>query len=112
MLAYSYIIGVRSYFLAGRGLMGQGVGAIAASALLFMLGIVNRGVASASGDGEHGYGSTVMALFRRYIILMARKNFRFSTMRPLEILSFGLLIFATVQAGRAIFKSASNDTTE
>eukprot|EP00527_Entomoneis_sp_CCMP2396_P003150 CAMPEP_0198141002 /NCGR_PEP_ID=MMETSP1443-20131203/4073_1 /TAXON_ID=186043 /ORGANISM="Entomoneis sp., Strain CCMP2396" /LENGTH=213 /DNA_ID=CAMNT_0043803597 /DNA_START=279 /DNA_END=920 /DNA_ORIENTATION=- len=105
MLAYSYIIGVRSYFIAGRGTLGQGVAALAGSSLMFMLGIVNRGVAAGSGDGQN-YGKTVLSLFTHYGSLILYKNTHLKTMRPLEIGSIVLFIYALVQGVRAVLQSA------
>jgi len=108
MLAFSYIIGVRSYFLAGRGIVGECVAALSASALMFMVGIVNRGVAAGSGDGR-GYGLNVMSLFKHYMELLVQKNLSFKHLRPLEVGSMLLAAIALVQGTRAIWNKDENN---
>eukprot|EP00956_Cyclotella_meneghiniana_P022499 scaffold42691_cov78-Cyclotella_meneghiniana.AAC.8 len=51
MFSFAYLIAVKSYFNVGGGIIGSGVAGMAISSLLYMVGIVNRGVSSGSGDG-------------------------------------------------------------
>jgi len=103
MLSFSYIIGVRSYFLAGRGNLGQCVATLSASALMFMMGIVNRGVAAGSGDGR-GYGLNVMSLFKHYMVLLIKKNVQLKSFRPLEVGSVALASVALVRAVKIVLQ--------
>eukprot|EP00580_Thalassiosira_gravida_P003311 CAMPEP_0201602334 /NCGR_PEP_ID=MMETSP0492-20130828/3102_1 /ASSEMBLY_ACC=CAM_ASM_000837 /TAXON_ID=420259 /ORGANISM="Thalassiosira gravida, Strain GMp14c1" /LENGTH=208 /DNA_ID=CAMNT_0048065825 /DNA_START=41 /DNA_END=667 /DNA_ORIENTATION=+ len=80
MFSYAYLIAVRSYFNIGGGLLGCGVAGVAMSALFYMIGIVNRGVAAGSGDGQN-YGTSVVSLFTHYFgLVVTRKGGRFRAM--------------------------------
>ena len=100
MLSFSYIIGVRGYFLAGRGLLGQSVAGIAVSSLLFMVGIVNRGISEGGGRVGQSYGGSIVGLFVHYVMLGMKKNF--VSLRPLELASFFVGAVALAQGLRAI----------
>ena len=86
MLGFSFLIGVRSYFSAGTGLSGLGAAGMAMSGLLFMIAIVNRGIASGAGDGVQGYGLTIIDLFLHYGNMLLRRATRLKTFGPLECL--------------------------
>jgi len=72
MLGFMTMILTRT-LIAGQGLplaIRAGSGSIAASALLLMLSIVNRGVASGGGQQGVRYGANVMSLLGRYVVLL------------------------------------------
>ncbi|KAL7580994.1 hypothetical protein ACA910_005807 [Epithemia clementina (nom. ined.)] len=100
MLSFTYVIGVRGYFMAGRGMLGQSVAGLAVSALLFMVGIVNRGVAEGGGKVGQSFGKSIVGLFLHYVSLLLRMNF--TTRRPLETFSFVVGTIAFIQGARAI----------
>ena len=109
MYMFAYLIGVRSYFNAGTGMLGQSVAGLAVAGLLFMVGIVNRGVASGSGDGQ-SYGANVLGLFTHYISLLVRhytiKPFQF---RVLEGAAIALTVLSLVQGARAVYERSQDD---
>ena len=100
MFSFAYLIAVRSYFNVGGGPLGRGVAGLAISALLYMVGIVNRGVASGSGDGMTSYGSSVLSLFRHYFrLILVRKSGGF---RPLELGAVAMMVVSLITVVRAV----------
>ena len=107
MFSFAYLIAVRGYFNLGGGLLGRGVAGLAASALLYMLGIVNRGVASGSGDGL-SYGNNVMSLFRHYLALvLARKSgcSRYCCFCPMELGAVALAVGSLIMVAQGTIDS-------
>ena len=100
MFAFSYIIGVRGYFMAGRGLLGQGMAGLSFSALLYMVAIVNSGISGGGGVEGQSYGKSVVGLFLHYITLSFKKNL--NIIRPLEIGSFAVGAMALIQGIRGV----------
>ena len=88
MFSFAYLIAVKSYFNVGGGIIGSGVAGMAISSLLYMVGIVNRGVSSGSGDGI-SYGKSVLSLFRHYISLVLSQK---SCFNPMELGSVAMLM--------------------
>ena len=109
MLSFSYLIAVRSYFIVGAGKLGESVAGISISALLFMVGIVNRGVASGSGDGAR-YGANVLSLFQRYAgLLISKYTLRPFRFRPLEAASIAILAWSMLRGAKAVFCEDPDD---
>lgn len=88
MFSFAYLIAVKSYFNVGGGVIGSGVAGMAISSLFYMVGIVNRGVSSGSGDGIY-YGKSVLPLFRHYISLVLARR---SSFRPIELGSVAMMM--------------------
>ena len=109
MFGFSFLIGCRVYIHAGRGLLGKAAAGISLSGLLLMISIVNRAVASGSGDGLR-YGSTIVDLVVHYVSLLVKQATRPMSIGYLELGAMGILIFSLVQAVRALFQEKkSND---
>eukprot|EP00584_Thalassiosira_punctigera_P019309 CAMPEP_0172552350 /NCGR_PEP_ID=MMETSP1067-20121228/44387_1 /TAXON_ID=265564 ORGANISM="Thalassiosira punctigera, Strain Tpunct2005C2" /NCGR_SAMPLE_ID=MMETSP1067 /ASSEMBLY_ACC=CAM_ASM_000444 /LENGTH=222 /DNA_ID=CAMNT_0013340313 /DNA_START=149 /DNA_END=817 /DNA_ORIENTATION=+ len=101
MFSFAYLVAVRSYFNVGGGLLGRGVAGLAGSSLLYMVAVVNRGVASGSGDGL-SYGNSIVSLFRHYAgLVLARKRGGF---RPLELGAVALGFGSLVAVALAVFR--------
>lgn len=106
MLGFMLLIGIRSYFQAGFGLLGRSVAGLSSSGLLLMVAIVNRGVESGGGDGLR-YGGSVMHLVAHYVTLLFRQASNTKKFGVLEMASLlGLAVFS-VQAVRALFQEGS-----
>ena len=85
---FAFCIGCRIYYHAGRGMLGTGLASISMAGLLFMTSIVNRAIAAGGGDGVHGYGGSVIALFLKYGSLLVRRATSESKFGVLELGSF------------------------
>ena len=106
MLGFMLLIGIRAYFQAGCGLLGQSLAGLTLSALFLMTAIVNRGVASGSGDGLR-YGGSVLHLMAHYVSLLFRQATNTKNFGVLEMASVLGLISFSVQALRALFNEGS-----
>jgi hypothetical protein len=92
MLGFMFIIGSRVYFTESRGPIGKAVGGIAASGMVLMVSIVNRGVAAGNQKGMR-YGTNVFALVSRYVQLLLSRAISMKTFEPLEITAVSCLWF-------------------
>jgi len=104
MLGFCYVIGTRAYFSVGGGPLGFSLGGIAFSALLLMISIVNRGVASGSGNGMR-YGSCSTALVTNYMRLLLKRATARATFGPLELSSIGLMAVSIAVGIGAVCKT-------
>ena len=112
MFSFAYLIAVRSYFNVGGGVLGRGVAGIATASLVYMVSIINRGVASGSGvvasdsgDKRLSYGTSVLSLFRHYGgLILARKSGR--GFRPLELGAVALMVVSLITVVWAILQES------
>jgi hypothetical protein len=105
MFGFCFLIGTRAFFQAGGGLIGQSVAGFAASGLLLMISIVNRGVAAGGGDGS-SYGSSVFSLVSHYAFKLAHRATTVGSMGPLEIGSMAVFACSITLAVRGIAKQS------
>ena len=91
--------------------MGRGLAGLAFSGLMLMISVVNRGVASGSGDGLR-YGANVVHLLSHYFTLLFRQATTRGSHGLLEMLSIaGLVVFA-VDVIRGIWERACKEGRE
>jgi hypothetical protein len=108
MWGFMLLIGLRSYFQAGCGLLGRSIAGLAFSGLMLTIAIVNRGVAAGSGDGL-GYGGTVLHLIGHYVALLFKQATKPGSIGPLELAAMLGVTFYSVQAARGIWMGIEND---
>jgi len=128
MLGFSYLVAVRSYFAAtsitGGNCIGIGTPGtrLAAAGFCLMLAIVNRGVASGSGnlvvEGKGGsgdgvtrmrYGSNILFLFINYGTKLMKRACSPATFGPLELASGVLLAWGTYTTVLALWNGSKED---
>lgn len=111
MYSFMFMIGCRVYVQAGQGLLGRGLAGLAFSGLMLMVSVVNRGVASGSGDGL-SYGGNVAHLIGNYFILLVRQATRKGQRGLLEIFSIAGLAYFSLDIVRGVCKRVANDGVE
>lgn len=110
MFGFSYLIVLRTLFREDtHPRLANITVSIALSGLLLMVGIVNRGVASGSGDGMR-YGTNVFYLFKAYTQKLVEQAIRPSSFGPLELSAVALMLWSVVASTRAVWKIASEET--
>jgi hypothetical protein len=103
MLGFLGMIGIRSYFVAKKALLGGATLGVALSSLALMVSIVNRGVAAGGGKGRR-FGGTVLSLAQRYTTLLLARALSIKTFGILEILSVTGLAVSLSGAVTAVWK--------
>eukprot|EP00568_Trieres_chinensis_P019182 CAMPEP_0183324416 /NCGR_PEP_ID=MMETSP0160_2-20130417/76978_1 /TAXON_ID=2839 ORGANISM="Odontella Sinensis, Strain Grunow 1884" /NCGR_SAMPLE_ID=MMETSP0160_2 /ASSEMBLY_ACC=CAM_ASM_000250 /LENGTH=220 /DNA_ID=CAMNT_0025491991 /DNA_START=11 /DNA_END=673 /DNA_ORIENTATION=- len=108
MLGFMSMIGIRGYLasvVAGFSQTGSAsVCAAAASGLLLMVSIINRGVASGGGDGLR-YGASILSLITTYVRLLVKRAISRDTFGPLELASVLLGGASAVLGVKALIES-------
>lgn len=98
MLGYMWLIATKAFFMGGRQ---PAIFGLAISGLLFMLSIVNRGVAKGGGTEVHRFGANIFGLLNSYFSLLfrrARENFG-----PLEMLAAALFIVSCLSYAKYVW---------
>ena len=106
MFGFMFVVGTRAYLMAAGTPFGLAAAGIAASGLLLMISIVNRGVASGGGAGM-SYGSTVLALLTRYAALLVRNAV--THFGPLELGAAALMVASTVLTAWAALRQLQSE---
>eukprot|EP00568_Trieres_chinensis_P010835 CAMPEP_0183314244 /NCGR_PEP_ID=MMETSP0160_2-20130417/47842_1 /TAXON_ID=2839 ORGANISM="Odontella Sinensis, Strain Grunow 1884" /NCGR_SAMPLE_ID=MMETSP0160_2 /ASSEMBLY_ACC=CAM_ASM_000250 /LENGTH=279 /DNA_ID=CAMNT_0025479523 /DNA_START=82 /DNA_END=921 /DNA_ORIENTATION=- len=104
MLGFMSMIAIRGYFsavVAGFSSTGcASICAAAASGLLLMVSIYNRGVAAGGGDGMR-YGASILSLITTYVRLLVKRAISIESFGPLELMSLllaGMSILLGIRA--------------
>lgn len=103
-----FLIGSRAYFQAGSGLFGRSIAGLTFSGLMLMVSIVNRGVASGSGEGL-SYGGTVLHLVSHYVSMLFKQATKAGSIGPLELAAMVGMTFYSVEAARGMWKRINDE---
>mmetsp|Transcript_12784 Transcript_12784/g.27749 ORF Transcript_12784/g.27749 Transcript_12784/m.27749 type:complete len:280 (-) Transcript_12784:149-988(-) len=87
MLGYMWLIGTKAYFMSGQQLS---IFTLAMSAMIMMVSIVNRGIASGGGNEAYRYGKSIVGLISSYLSMLFQRIR--STFGPLECIAVVLFI--------------------
>ena len=104
MWGFAMLIGTRSYFAAGGGLLGRSLAGTVGAALMLMVSVVNRGVAAGGGDESSRFGSTVLSLWSQYITLLWKRATNPKCFGILEAGSVLLFLWSMQGAVRVIWQ--------
>ena len=102
MLGFMFVIGSRVYLTESRGPIGKSVGGIAASGMLLMISIINRGVAAGNQKGMR-YGTNVLALVSRYLQLLISRAMSMKTFGPMEVAAAVMFVVSVSAASISIW---------
>lgn len=111
MLGFMWVICSKAYFLANKGSLGASAAGLAASGMLLITSIVNRGVAAGGGTDGAQFGSSVLALFHTYARLFLKRACAPKTFGPLEVGAASLALFSLGNAARIIYRDVSKEQT-
>jgi len=103
MLGYMWLIATKAYFMGGKQ---PAIFGLAMSGLLFMLSIVNRGVAKGGGTEVLRYGTSIFGLLYSYFSLLiqrARQCFG-----PLELVACSLFIVSSFSYAKYVWNQIQN----
>lgn len=86
MLGFMWLIGTKAYFMSGQQLS---IFTLAMSAMIMMVSIVNRGVASGGGKEAFRYGQSILGLLSSYLsMLFQRVRTSFGPLECIAIVLF------------------------
>lgn len=102
MFGFICLVGCRAYFHLRGGVLGRSCVGLSLSGLLLMVSILNRGIASGSGDGLR-YGSSILHLWARYFALLVKQALRPGSVGALEIGALVGLVVSSAYAARGLF---------
>ena len=109
MWGFAMLIGIRSYFGVGGGLLGRSLAGSTLSALMLMIAVVNRGVAAGGGDGKLRFGASVVSLWSQYIRLLWKRATNPASFGILEVGSMVVLLWSLQGAGRVLWQKMKED---
>lgn len=117
MLGFMSTLATKLYFLGNKGIVGPPLAAFAGSVTMFMVSIINRGVASGGGQAASSgdilrFGGSVLALFRQYFCLLLKRACSRSTFGPLELIAVTTMFGSIVATIRNILISIEKDCAD
>jgi len=98
MLGYMWLVGTKAYFMSGQQLS---IFTLAMSAMIMMVSIVNRGIASGGGNEAYRYGKSVVGLVSSYFSMLFQRIR--STFGPLECIAVVLFLGSFVSYSKYIW---------
>jgi hypothetical protein len=110
LLGFMWLVATKAYFMGGQGPMGQSAFALALSAMLSAVSIVNRGIAKGGGTPGLRFGSSVIGLLHTYMSLFYRRSL--ATFSPMEWSAVALAAASLFHAARFMIGTFEKAKTE